>query len=532
MNKDKKILIVGAGLSGLVSSAYLAREGYSVELIEKNNECGGLLNSFTYKDFVFDVGARSIENSGIMIPLLKDLDIDIKLLHSPVSIGIESDIFPFTNLNDINEYKKLLIKKFPNNESDINKIFKVIFKITKSMETMYGFDNPIFTKDFTKNKEYLLKELLPWFPKFLKSIMHMNLRNEPIDEFLKKFTSNQSLIDIISQHFFKKTSTFFALGYFYVYQEYFYPKGGTGKLIDHIKNKIEESGVNIVYNTKITYVDSNKKFIQDEKGNIYNYDKLIWSANIKYFYSILNTDTLNSKEKKKVNNLKNKINISRGGDSVFSLYLGVDLPNSYFSQISNGHFFYTPSKKGLNNIQYDKLNEIIKNFEKYEKKEIINWLENYCLYNTYEISIPSLRDHSLSPDGKTGLIINFFFEYELVKKIKENGWYDEFKEIIENNIISVLENSIYKKIKDNILFKFSFTPLSYENKVNTLQGAITGWTYERPSPAVNKITKVAKSIKTPINNIYQAGQWAYSPAGIPTAILTGWYAADQIIKNK
>jgi hypothetical protein len=29
-------------------------------------------------------------------------------------------------------------------------------------------------------------------------------------------------------------------------------------------------------------------------------------------------------------------------------------------------------------------------------------------------------------------------------------------------------------------------------------------------------------------NVFQCGQWAYSPAGIPTAILTGWYAADKI----
>ena len=131
MNYSNNIIIVGAGLSGLVSAAYLTQNGLRVTLIEKNNQCGGLLNSFEHDGFIFDVGAKSIENSGIIKPLFKDLKIDIELLNSPVSIGIEEDIIPFSSMNDINSYKFLLIKKFPKNEVEIEKIFKVnFFKIT------------------------------------------------------------------------------------------------------------------------------------------------------------------------------------------------------------------------------------------------------------------------------------------------------------------------------------------------------------------------------------------------------------------
>jgi hypothetical protein len=31
--------------------------------------------------------------------------------------------------------------------------------------------------------------------------------------------------------------------------------------------------------------------------------------------------------------------------------------------------------------------------------------------------------------------------------------------------------------------------------------------------------------------VYQAGQWVYSPAGVPIAMLTGWYASQNILKK-
>ena len=44
--------------------------------------------------------------------------------------------------------------------------------------------------------------------------------------------------------------------------------------------------------------------------------------------------------------------------------------------------------------------------------EIIQaWLKNVLSLTTYEIAIPVLRDSSLAPEGKTGLIISVLFDY-------------------------------------------------------------------------------------------------------------------------
>jgi hypothetical protein len=50
-------------------------------------------------------------------------------------------------------------------------------------------------------------------------------------------------------------------------------------------------------------------------------------------------------------------------------------------------------------------------------------------------------------------------------------------------------------------------------------------------PAVNQMQNVARSVLTALPDVYQAGQWSYSPSGLPIAILTGKLAADRAMKR-
>ncbi len=88
-------IIVGGGIAGLTSAAYLSRAGQKVLLIEKNKECGGLVNSFTRDGFHFDAGVRALEDAGIIFPMLKDLGIELEVVKSPVSLGIENEIITY-----------------------------------------------------------------------------------------------------------------------------------------------------------------------------------------------------------------------------------------------------------------------------------------------------------------------------------------------------------------------------------------------------------------------------------------------------
>ncbi len=60
MKEHYDVVIIGSGLGGLVSAIILAKEGYSVCVLEKNNQFGGNLQTFVRDKTIFDTGIHYI----------------------------------------------------------------------------------------------------------------------------------------------------------------------------------------------------------------------------------------------------------------------------------------------------------------------------------------------------------------------------------------------------------------------------------------------------------------------------------------
>jgi len=530
VEKKYHSIVVGGGMAGLTCAASLAKDGCRVVLIEKNRECGGLVNSFSHNGFQFDTGIRALENAGIIFPMLNELGIKLDVVKSPVSVGVEKEILNIEDITSLNEYSTLLKRLYPGSEDETDHIIRIIRKVMKHMDVLYGIENPYF-KDMSRDRNYLLKELLPWLPKFLFTIGKINRMNVPVEPYLEKIVKNPSLRDIISQHFFRNTPAFFALSYFSLYLDYFYPKGGMGKLADALEKRFLEWGGEIIRETIIEKVFAFEKRITDQNNIDYIYQNLVWAADLKTFYRITSTEGLSGKIGTNFENVKSRLFEKRGGDSVFTLFVEVDEPIESFKRIAKGHFFYSPSRKGLGETHRGELDRILSAPGVPDRSGIMNWLDKFLALNTYEISVPALKDPELAPEGKTGLIISFLADYDLFKMIAETDWYKEFISELEERIIKVLAGSVYPMLKEKVIKHFSFTPLNYKNRVGTSEGAITGWSFREPVPVINKIMAANRAVVTPIPSIFQAGQWTYSPAGVPMAVLTGKLAALKILNT-
>ena len=60
MKEQYDVVIIGSGLGGLVSAIVLAKEGYKVCVLEKNNQFGGNLQTFARDKTIFDTGVHYI----------------------------------------------------------------------------------------------------------------------------------------------------------------------------------------------------------------------------------------------------------------------------------------------------------------------------------------------------------------------------------------------------------------------------------------------------------------------------------------
>ena len=55
----KKIIIIGAGITGLSAAWKLSGKGYKVDVIESDNSIGGLAKSIKVENYYFDIGPHS-----------------------------------------------------------------------------------------------------------------------------------------------------------------------------------------------------------------------------------------------------------------------------------------------------------------------------------------------------------------------------------------------------------------------------------------------------------------------------------------
>lgn len=524
------VVIVGAGMAGLTAAAYLARKNYHVLLLDKNDHCGGLLKTFDSDGFIFDAGPRAFVNSGIIKPMLKELGIEWEFLDNKISIAVEDQLIQVESMEDVQAYRRMLVQLYPENTADIEKIIRYIEQLSKYTSVLYEFDNPNFS-DQLSDRKFIFRQLIPWTFKFLHALRKFTHFNMPMEEFLGQLTKNQSLSDIIIQHFFRSTPTYFALGYFYVYLDYFYPKGGTSVLADLLKQDNLARGVDIQLNTLITAINPAQSTVTDSQGNQYPYDELIWAADLKTLYRLLDPSGLDPRTVAKIETGKKNMLAAKGAESVFILFVAVDRPPAYFQAKGGEHLFYTPSRQGLGQTNRQARQTLVEDFDKKTKEEVLAWMEDYCELNTYEVSIPALRDPALAPEGQTGLMISCLLDYDVAEKIQQTGWYEEFKSILENRIIEIFSKTFYPDLAADVLFKFSSSPLTIKQVSGSSEGAITGWSFETQVPVVNTLKDIPQSVRTPIPGVWQAGQWAYSPAGVPIAMLTGWYAYKDILKK-
>lgn len=515
------VVIVGGGMAGLTACSYIAKAGKSVRLFERQKSFGGLVSSFQRDGFTLDGGIRSIENSGIVFPMLEELGIGLEFVKSTVSLGTGESMLWLDGNDSMARYEDLLNQEFPGNDESIRKIIREIRKITGYMDVLYGIENPLF-KDLKKDYKFIFKTLLPWLFKFLLTIRRIERLNTPVEEYLRKFTNNRQLIDNIAQHFFKGTPTSFALSYFSLYNDYHYPLGGTGKFPGAMEQFAREHGAQLMPETRVVSVHPHEKYVVDDNGIKHGYRSLIWAADLKTLYSITDEDSFNNNQEKDLFLArKNELKDMKGAESVFTVYLMIDLEPGYFMERTAEHSFITPSKAGLSGVRRGGD----------DKASIKKYLEALVKYNTFEVSIPALRDASLAPEGKTAMIASILFEHELERMIIDQGWNDEFRQYMEELITDQMQQ-IFPGIRSKISSRFSSSPETIHKMTGSTDGAIVGWAYTNPSiPVTHKFSQVAKSVKTPLKDIFKAGQWSYSPAGIPIAILTGKMAAENALKS-
>ena len=523
MEKTTDILVVGAGMAGLTAAAYAAKAGRSVLVCEQAHRVGGLVTDFAAQGFHFDAGLRAVENSGVIRPMLRDLGLEVAFLPNPVTIRI-MDRQVRLDRDGLAQYGAMLAELFPQNESDIRAILCEIERVMAIMEVLYGIDNPLFM-DRRSDPAYLMFTILPWLLRYQRNMHKVSKLTSPIETYLARFTDCQALIDVIAQHFFRNTPSFFALSYFGLYQDYQYPKGGTGVLAATLAAFLQANQGEILCDTCITKVDAAARTAMTANGDAIRYGELVWAADCKALYQAAAGQP---SQPEAVTAMETKVARAHGGDSVLTVFLALDVPPTEVERAFGAHCFYTPNTTGLSSLGLDSWQEAAQAFG--GRAALTAWVSRYLTLTTFEISCPVLRDATLAPQGQSGLIVSALFSYDLALHIRQSGWEDDWKDQCTLQVIDLLA-AVLPDVQHRVLYASCATPLTLQKHTGNADGAITGWAFSGDIPAETRFAKITQSVRTPLPHVYQAGQWAFSPSGLPVSIITGKLASDAACKS-
>ena len=229
-------IIIGAGISGLVCAAYLAKAGMKVLVVEKNYQAGGYCTSFKRGEFTFDACAHSLGSlrpGGIIDNVLKDLDLRDKInivQHNPSDIIIGPD-FKINLWNNIDQLIDEFSAHFLDEKDNIVRFFNFV-------DTCRG-------------------------------LIFNSLRQKTFSQFLDEFFTDQKLKAFIALPVLgnaglgpSKISAFTAVN---LYKEFmidggYYPEKGMQEYANIFVDKIRELGSDVFLSTKVKNISLKEGF--------------------------------------------------------------------------------------------------------------------------------------------------------------------------------------------------------------------------------------------------------------------------------
>src|SRR3989338_7018115 len=138
MKENYDVLIIGAGIGGLVCGAYLAKAGLKILLIEKQDKVGGYCTSFQRQGYLFDSAVHSLRG-------LKDNN-QLGILFNDLSLE-KRDILRRINPSDGIMFRKKRIYIYNDSNHTIDSFKNAFPKQQKEIDNFFSF---ILYTDFIK----------------------------------------------------------------------------------------------------------------------------------------------------------------------------------------------------------------------------------------------------------------------------------------------------------------------------------------------------------------------------------------------
>jgi phytoene desaturase len=484
--KKKKILVIGAGFSGLSTATSLADRGYEVEILEKNSMAGGRARVFSAQGFTFDMGP-----SWYWMP-------DIFETYFGKFGKKPSDYYDLVRLDP--SYTVILSENevidLPANFADLRQLFETYepgaadaldrFMDQAAYKYKVGIQKFVW-KPSRKITEFMSLKLLvdvvrldvfqsfySHIRKFFKSSTLLKLMEFPI-LFLGAISQNTPAMYSLMNYAEIKLGTW-------------YPMGGMHLIVKGMVALAEEKGVKITYNAEVTgfRLDGKKVLGAETAAGFVEADAVVASADYHHVETLLGDVHRNYNEAywdKRVM-----------APSSLLFYLGI---SKRIPRLKHHNLFFD------------------RDFSVHSEEIYTNpaWPQDPLFY----ASAPSVTDPTVAPEGCENVFLLIPVAPDLVDT-------EEVREKYFDQLMDRLEAYTGTSIREHIVFKRSYAHQDFMSDYHAFKGNAYGLANTLMQTAILKPSLKNKHL----DNMYYTGQLTVPGPGVPPSLISGLVVASEV----
>jgi len=484
--KKKKILVIGAGFSGLSTATSLADRGYEVEILEKNSMAGGRARVFSAQGFTFDMGP-----SWYWMP-------DIFETYFGKFGKKPSDYYDLVRLDP--SYTVILSENevidLPANYADLRQLFETyepgaadaLDRFIKQAAYKYKVGIQKFVwKPSRKITEFMSLKLLvdvvrldvfqsfySHIRKFFKSSTLLKLMEFPI-LFLGAISQNTPAMYSLMNYAEIKLGTW-------------YPMGGMHLIVKGMVALAEEKGVKITYNAEVTgfRLDGKKVLGAETAAGFVEADAVVASADYHHVETLLGDAHRNYNEAywdKRVM-----------APSSLLFYLGI---SKRIPRLKHHNLFFD------------------RDFSVHSEEIYTNpaWPQDPLFY----ASAPSVTDPTVAPEGCENVFL-------LIPVAPDLADTEEVREKYFDQLMDRLEAYTGTSIREHIVFKRSYAHQDFMSDYHAFKGNAYGLANTLMQTAILKPSLKNKHL----DNMYYTGQLTVPGPGVPPSLISGLVVASEV----
>ncbi|UCH88828.1 MAG: phytoene desaturase [Thermoplasmata archaeon] len=485
--QENKAIVVGSGFGGMAAASILAKNGYAVTVLEKNDMPGGRAQVWKKDGYIFDMGP-----SWYLMPdvferyfalfgkkpedflKLERLDPHYRVFYSGGKILDISAVLD-ENMKLFDELEKDGAKKL--REYLDNSKYQYEIAMEKFLYKDYKYLTDFFNWKLIidGSKFHVFSKLDSYVSRYfespeIKKILEYNI------VFLGGAPKNSPALYSLMTH------VDFNLGVWY-------PKGGLGQLVNAFYELAQSQGVEFIFNHEVTRIK-----VENDRAVAAVTDPVEFQADV----FVMNADhayvDLNLLDRKHRSYSEKYWDQRKIAPSAILMFLGFNkrLPNL------KHHNLYL-------------LDDWDVHFETLFNKP--GWPDEPCIY----ICCPSKTDSSVAPEGHENIFI-------LVPVASDLDDTDVIREKYFKWVIDLLQRLTGEAVTKNLVVKRIFSHRDFKSNYNAYKGTALGLAHTLRQTAVFRPQHQNKKLR----NLFYTGHYNHPGIGVPMVTISSQIVADVI----